>query len=158
MTSVSTAVERFRARAAAHGLEIVVSEFPAGTRTADDAAAAIGCDVAQIVKSLVFVADGLPVLCLTSGANRVDEVRLASVLGTASVTKANADQVRAATGYAIGGTPPFGHDTAITTVCDRDLTVLDEIWAAAGSPNAVFPLTPGTLLTITAARVADISA
>jgi prolyl-tRNA editing enzyme YbaK/EbsC (Cys-tRNA(Pro) deacylase) len=158
MTRASTAVERFRERAAAHGLEIVVSEFPAGTRTADDAAAAIGCDVAQIVKSLVFVADGVPVLCLTSGANRVDEAKLASVLDTPSVAKANADQVRAATGYAIGGTPPFGHDTAITTVCDRDLTALDEVWAAAGSPNAVFPLTPRTLLTITAARVADISA
>jgi prolyl-tRNA editing enzyme YbaK/EbsC (Cys-tRNA(Pro) deacylase) len=154
----STAVERFRTRAAAHGLEIVVSEFPAGTRTAPDAAAAIGCDVAQIVKSLLFVADGAPVLCLTSGANRVDEAKLAAVLGTPLVAKADADLVRTATGYAIGGTPPFGHDTTITTVCDRDLTTLDEIWAAAGTPNTVFALTPASLLSITTAVVADVSA
>jgi prolyl-tRNA editing enzyme YbaK/EbsC (Cys-tRNA(Pro) deacylase) len=154
----STAVERFRARAATHGLQIVVFEFPAGTRTASDAAEAIGCDVAQIVKSLVFVAERTPVLCLTSGANRVDETALAATLGVERVTKADADQVRAATGYAIGGTPPFGHDTAITTVCDRDLIGLEEVWAAAGTPNTVFPLSPATLLAITTARVADISA
>ena len=154
----STAVERFRARAAAHGLEIVVSEFPAGTRTASDAAEAIGCEVAQIVKSLVFVAGQRPVLCLTSGANRVDETALAAAIGVERVTKADADQVRAATGYAIGGTPPFGHDTAVTTVCDRDLTGFDEVWAAAGTPNTVFPLAPATLLAITEATVAEISA
>lgn len=154
----STAVERFRDRATAHGLEIAVSEFPAGTRTAADAAEAIGCDVAQIVKSLVFVADRTSVLCLTSGANRVDEVALAAALGVGRVTKADADQVRRATGYAIGGTPPFGHDTAITTVCDRNLTGFDEVWAAAGTPNTVFPSSPATLLAITGAMVADISA
>ncbi len=154
----SNANERFRTRAAAHGLQIVMSEFPAGTRTAADAADAIGCDVAQIVKSLVFVADRVPVLCLTSGANRVDEAKLAMALGTSRVAKADADQVRAATGYAIGGTPPFGHDTPITTVCDRDLTGFEEVWAAAGTPNTVFPLSPSVLLAITTALVADISA
>ncbi len=154
----SNATERFRTRAAAHGLQIVMSEFPAGTRTAADAAEAIGCDVAQIVKSLVFVADRAPVLCLTSGANRVDEAKLAMALGTSRVAKADADQVRAATGYAIGGTPPFGHDTTITTVCDRDLTGFEEVWAAAGTPDTVFPLSPSVLLAITTALVADISA
>jgi prolyl-tRNA editing enzyme YbaK/EbsC (Cys-tRNA(Pro) deacylase) len=153
----SKAVERFRARAAAHGLDIEVSEFPAGTRTAADAARAIGCDVGQIVKSLVFVADDVAVLCLTSGANRVDETKLAAALGTSAIGKADADRVRAATGYAIGGTPPFGHDTAITTVCDRDLVGFDEIWAAAGTPNTVFALTPSSLLSITTPLVADIA-
>jgi prolyl-tRNA editing enzyme YbaK/EbsC (Cys-tRNA(Pro) deacylase) len=153
----SRAVERFRTRAAAHGLDIEVSEFPAGTRTAAEAAAAIGCEVAQIVKSLVFMADGHPVLCLTSGANRVDERKLAAVLGAADVGRADADQVRAATGYAIGGTPPFGHDTAVAIVCDRDLAGHEEVWAAAGTPTSVFPLTPATLLSITSATLSDIS-
>ena len=154
----SRATERFRTRAATHGLEIEVSEFPAGTRTAADAAEAIGCDVAQIVKSLVFVADDAPVLCLTSVAKRVDETKLAAALGTEQVTKEDADQARAATGYVIGGTPPFGHDTTITTVCDRDLTVFEEVWAAAGTPDTVFPLRPSVLLAISSALVADVSA
>lgn len=153
----SNAVQRFTERATGVGVAVAVAEFPAGTRTAAEAAAAIGCDVAQIVKSLVFTADDSLVLALTSGANRVDEVRLAEVLGVERVRKADADQVRAATGYAIGGTPPFGHDTPVTTVCDRDLTRFEEVWAAAGSPTTVFPLTPALLLSVTGARVADIA-
>ncbi len=152
------AVERFRARAVAIGVDVEVRAFPQGTRTAADAAAAIGCEVAQIVKSLVFDADGVPVLALTSGANRVDESRLAEHLGAAHVRKADADQVRAATGYAIGGTPPFGHDTTITVLCDRDLLDHDEVWAAAGTPSTVFPLTPATLLTATGATVVELAA
>lgn len=148
-------VERFLARAQAAGVEVAVKEFPAGTRTAQDAAAAIGCDVAQIVKSLVFVADGSPVLALTSGANRVDEPALAEALGASQVAKADAAQVREATGYAIGATPPFGHDTPIRVVCDQTLTEHEEIWAAAGSPSSVFPLAPATLLEVTGATVAD---
>ncbi len=153
----STAVERFRDRAEQVGFDIEVSEFPQGTRTAADAAAAIGCDVAQIVKSLVFMADGRPVLALTSGANRVDEGRLAAALGAQQVRKADAQEVRDATGYAIGGTPPFGHEREVTIVCDRDLTAYDEVWAAAGSPNHVFPLTPDDLLATTGARVIDVT-
>ncbi|WP_083441455.1 YbaK/EbsC family protein [Nitriliruptor alkaliphilus] len=148
------AVTRFLERARTLGLDPEVRTFPAGTRTAADAAAAIGCDVAAIVKSLVFIADGRAVLALTSGANRADEAALAAAIGASSLRKADADEVRTATGYAIGGTPPFGHDTPLPVACDRDLTALDEVWAAAGTPSTVFPLTPAQLLTATGARVA----
>lgn len=148
------AVARFLERARAAGLDPEVRTFPDGTRTAADAAAAVGCEVAAIVKSLVFVADGQPVLALTSGANRADESALAAALGASELRKADADEVRAATGYAIGGTPPVGHDTELPVVCDRDLTELDEIWAAAGTPSTVFPSTPDQLLAATGARVA----
>lgn len=148
------AVVRFLERARAVGLEPEVRTFPSGTRTAAAAAAAVGCEVAAIVKSLVFIADGRAVLALTSGANRADEAALAAVLGATTLRKADADEVRSATGYAIGGTPPVGHDTPLPVVCDRDLTELDEIWAAAGTPSTVFALTPAQLLTATGARVA----
>ena len=154
----SSAVDRFRDRAARAGVDVDVKEFTAETRTAADAAAAIGCDVAQIVKSLVFVADGQAVLALTSGANRVDEPKLAAHLGVDQVRKADAAEVRAATGYAIGGTPPFGHDSALTIVCDRDLMDHREIWAAAGTPRTVFPLSPAVLLATTGATIADFAA
>jgi len=154
----SDAVERFRRSAQERGLRIEVREFPAGTRTAKDAAAAIGCEVAQIVKSLVFMAGDEPVLALTSGRNRVDEDKLAAAIGGTEVRKADADEVRAATGYAIGGTPPFGHDTRLTIVCDQDLVGFDEVWAAAGTPSTVFGLTPEQLLIATDARVVDLSA
>ena len=150
-------VDRFQRAAAEHGLSVEVSEFPAGTRTAVDAAAAIGCDVAQIVKSLVFVADDTPILVLTSGANRVDTDALARHLGATEVRKADADEVRAATGYAIGGTPPFGHATPLRVVCDRHLTTFTEVWAAAGSPSSVFPLAPEVLLQVTGADVIDLA-
>jgi prolyl-tRNA editing enzyme YbaK/EbsC (Cys-tRNA(Pro) deacylase) len=153
---VANGVERFEAEARSRGLDLEVREFPQGTRTAQDAAAAIGCDVAQIVKSLVFVADDEPVLVLTSGANRVHEPTLRDVLGASSFRKADADEVREATGYAIGGTPPFGHRRPLRILCDRDLTVHEEIWAAAGSPSTVFGLTPATLLEVTDAEVVDV--
>jgi prolyl-tRNA editing enzyme YbaK/EbsC (Cys-tRNA(Pro) deacylase) len=150
---VANGVDRFQDEARARGLDIEVREFPQGTRTAEDAAAAIGCDVAQIVKSLVFVADDEPVLVLTSGANRVHEATLRDALGVGSFRKADADEVREATGYAIGGTPPFGHRQHLRVVCDRDLTLHDEVWAAAGTPSTVFPLSPTTLLEATDAQV-----
>jgi prolyl-tRNA editing enzyme YbaK/EbsC (Cys-tRNA(Pro) deacylase) len=153
----TSGVERFLERTSELGLEVEVREFPAGTRTAADAAAAIGCEVGQIVKSLVFVADDRPVLVLTSGANHVDEARLAGHLGTSSVRKADADEVRAATGYAIGGTPPFAHDTDLAVCCDRDLTAYPQVWAAAGSPTTVFPIAPEVLLRATDAHVLDVS-
>jgi Cys-tRNA(Pro) deacylase len=153
----STAVERFRAHAEQHGIDVEVVEFPQETRTAQAAADAIGCDVAQIVKSLVFMADERPVLALTSGANRVDEGKLAAILGATEVRKADADEVRAATGYAIGGTPPFGHTNHLDVVCDRDLTRFDPVWAAAGLPTTVFAIRPEVLLDVTGAEVADLS-
>jgi prolyl-tRNA editing enzyme YbaK/EbsC (Cys-tRNA(Pro) deacylase) len=153
----SDAVARFTARAEAVGIEVHTRTFPEGTRTAVDAAAAVGCDVAQIVKSLVFIADDGPVLALTSGANRVDEGKLAAALDTGSVRKADADEARAATGYAIGGTPPFGHETRLAVLCDQDLVDHDQLWAAAGTPMDVFPLTPAQLIAASAATIADIA-
>jgi prolyl-tRNA editing enzyme YbaK/EbsC (Cys-tRNA(Pro) deacylase) len=153
---VANGVDRFQQEARARGLDIEVREFPQGTRTAQDAAAAIGCDVAQIVKSLVFMADEQPVLVLTSGANRVHEATLRDALGAVSFRKADADEVREATGYAIGGTPPFGHRQPLRVLCDRDLTTHEEVWAAAGSPSTVFGLTPAALLEATDAEVVDV--
>lgn len=150
------ATDRFVAAAPAD-LDVDVHTFPDGTRTAADAAAAIGCDVAQIVKSLVFSGDDGPVLVLTSGANRVDTTKAATALGMTSLGKADADQVRAATGYAIGGTPPFGHPGPLPTLVDRDLLDHETVWAAAGTPDSVFPLTPDDLLAHTDATIADVA-
>lgn len=136
---------RFELAAERLGVTVEATHYPEGTRTAADAAAAIGCDVAQIVKSLVFVVDGTPILALTSGANRVDLDRLAAVADAESVSQADADTVRAATGYAIGGTPPFGHDTPLDTYLDEDLLRYDTVWAAAGTPSSCFPITPADL-------------
>jgi prolyl-tRNA editing enzyme YbaK/EbsC (Cys-tRNA(Pro) deacylase) len=125
-------------------------EFPAGTRTAQDAAAAIGCAVGQIVKSLVFMRGGEPVLVLCSGANTVDEQRL-------GLAKADAELVRRATGFAIGGVPPYGHTAPLETLVDEDLMGYDEIWAAAGTPRSVFPLTPAQLLERSGGTVTRVS-
>ncbi len=154
---MATGVERFVERAAARGLEVVPREFPEGTRTAADAAAAIGCDVAQIVKSLVFVADGRPVLVLTSGANRVDLDRVAAQLDATEVRKATAAEVREATGYGIGGTPPLGHDTDLAVLLDADLTRHPVVWAAAGTATHVFALAPDELLSATDAVPAEVA-
>lgn len=149
----SSATERFTAAAADLGVDVEVTRYPEGTRTAADAAAAIGCDVAQIVKSLVFMADDAPLLALTSGANRVDTATLAEAVGAAVVRQANADEARSATGYAIGGTPPFGHAGGqVRTVLDPTLLDFATVWAAAGTPDSVFPLSPVTLLAATGAR------
>ena len=134
-----------------------VSTFPEGTRTAADAAAAVGCDVAQIVKSLVFRrSGGTALLVLASGRNRVDEAKLAALAGE-PVAKADAAFVREATGYAIGGVPPAGHPQPIETVVDADLLELDRVWAAAGTPQSVFPLTPDELVALSRGRVADVA-
>lgn len=155
---MATGLERFVARAAELGLTVRAQGFPDGTRTAEDAAAAIGCDVAQIVKSLVFMADGQAVLVLTSGRNRVDEAALARHLDAAEVRKAAAAEVRDATGYAIGGTPPLGHDQPLRVLCDPDLLAFEEVWAAAGTPQHVFPVQPSRLVEVTGAEVADVTA
>lgn len=149
------AVDRFRLAAADLGLDPQVREFPEGTRTAVDAARAVGCDVGQIVKSLVFAADDRPFVALTSGPNRADTVRLAELVGATTVRRATPEEARAATGFAIGGTPPFGYPERITVLMDRDLLAHDEVWAAAGTPSTVFPLTPEELLRTSGARTAD---
>ena len=135
-----------------------VSTFPAGTRTAADAAAAIGCDVAQIVKSLVFRKDsGGALLVLTSGRNRVDEAKVGALVAE-PIAKADAAFVREVTGFAIGGVPPAGHAAPIDTLVDRDLLALGELWAAAGTPQTVFPIEPDELVRLTGGRVADVAA
>jgi len=139
------------------GLGISVRQFPEGTRTATDAARAVGCDVAQIVKSLVFVAGGRPVIALVSGANRLDEKRLAAVAGE-PVVKADAETARTATGYAIGGVPPFGHATEVPVFMDRDLLGHAVVWAAAGRPDSVFEISPGRLLELSGATILDLKA
>jgi Cys-tRNA(Pro) deacylase len=129
------------------GLDITIKEFETSTRTAEDAANSIGCTVAQIVKSLLFVVDGQPTLVLVSGPNRLDEKKLAALCGVGrkKIKRADADIVREATGFAIGGVPPFGHQTKLPTYIDEDFWQFDIIWAAAGTPNAVFDITPDDL-------------
>jgi Cys-tRNA(Pro) deacylase len=151
-------VERVMAAARAAGLEIRVERFPEGTRTAEDAARAVGCEVAQIVKSLVFVAGAHPVLALVSGANRLDPQRLADAMGVAETRRADGDEARAATGFAIGGVPPFGHATDLPVVVDADLMDHATVWAAAGLPDAVFAIEPAELVRLTHGQVAEIAA
>jgi prolyl-tRNA editing enzyme YbaK/EbsC (Cys-tRNA(Pro) deacylase) len=142
---------------AALGFTLEVRTFAESTRTSAEAAAAVGCTVAQIAKSLVFRRKraGTPLLVIASGANRVDEKKLAAALGE-PVARPDADYVRGETGYAIGGIPPVGHDRRIETLIDDDLLALGEIWAAAGTPNAVFRLTPADLVAMTGGRVMDL--
>ncbi len=150
-------VARVNDAARAAGLEIAVERFPEGTRTALDAARAVGCDVAQIVKSLVFMAGERPVLALVSGANRVDLDKLASALGTDTARRADGDEARDATGFAIGGVPPFGHARPVTVLVDRDLMLHARLWAAAGMPDAVFPITPDDLVRASGGSIADLA-
>jgi prolyl-tRNA editing enzyme YbaK/EbsC (Cys-tRNA(Pro) deacylase) len=150
-----SAIERFTGSARRLGVEPVVRRFPEGTKTAADAANAIGCDVAQIVKSLVFMADTRPVIAFTSGANRVDPTKLARVAGAAEARRATPEEARAATGFAVGGTPPFGHPSSLPTYIDPTLLAFQEVWAAAGTPDSVFPLTPQELQRAAGAEPAD---
>jgi prolyl-tRNA editing enzyme YbaK/EbsC (Cys-tRNA(Pro) deacylase) len=143
--------------AAAAGVAVAVRRFPDGTRTAEDAARAIGCDVAAIVKSLVLLSEAGPVLALVSGRNRVDYGKVGAALGVGGVHRANAEAARAATGFTIGGTAPFGHPAPLPTVLDRDLLALGEVWAAAGTPDTVFPVQAAALADATGAVIADVA-
>ncbi|WP_371616250.1 YbaK/EbsC family protein [Streptomyces sp. NBC_00454] len=147
---------RFAEALAELGLEPDVRTFPDGTRTAADAAAAIGCELSQIVKSLIFAADGVPVLVLMDGASRVDVEAVRKELGATAVTRADAALVRETTGYAIGGVPPFGHRTRTRVLADRALLAHQEVWAAAGTPHTVFPMAPRELIAHAGAVVADV--
>lgn len=151
-------VLRVSAHADAQGIPIAVRRFSATTRTATDAAAQIGCDVAAIVKSLVFLADGVPVVVLCSGADRVDLEKLRAAVGARGVRRATADEVKTATGYPIGGVAPFGHTGACAVVADRKLLEHPTVWAAAGLPDAVFEITPAALVRASGATVADFAA
>ncbi|AQS69162.1 YbaK/EbsC family protein [Streptomyces pactum] len=130
--------------------------FPEATRTAAEAAAAIGCELSQICKSLIFAADGVPVLVLMDGASRVDLDRVREVLGARKVTRARADVVRETTGYAIGGVPPFGHRDRTRVLADRSLLTHEVVWAAAGTPYAVFPMEPEELVATAGATLVDV--
>jgi Cys-tRNA(Pro) deacylase len=155
MVKPKAAVLRVEAALAAAGIESEVLHTPESARTAEDAAATIGTTVAQIVKSLVFTCDGSPVLALVSGTNRLDTKALGALAG-GRIERADADLVRSATGYAIGGIPPLGHATALPTWIDRDLLAFDVVWAAAGTPHAVFPVEPEALVRASGGTVADI--
>ena len=150
------AVEKFLQSVAPLGLTPEVREFDESTHTGAEAAAAIGCDVAAIVKSLLFEADGAPLLVLASGPNRVDTTALGHRLG-ATIGKADAATVKQATGYSIGAVPPFGHLTPLRTVLDETFLELDVVWAAAGSATAVFAIAPAELALLTDAEILPIS-
>jgi len=138
------------------GLEITTRRFPEGTKTAADAAAAIGVVVGQIVKSLVFGVDSEIVMALVSGSNQLDEKKLAAAAGGAKCSRVDADAVRAATGYPIGGVPPFGHGTQLRVFVDPDLLQYDEVWAAAGTWNDVFGATPVDIVRVADGLVTDL--
>ena len=159
MAQSSSSARRVRVALEAAGLGDRIRELDASTRTAEQAAAALGCEVAQIVKSLVFKRShgDRPVLAIASGANRVDEHKLERAAGEA-IGKADAAFVREHTGFAIGGVAPFAHPAPIDTYVDQDLLALPRLWAAAGTPNAVFYLTPEELLRVTGATVVELRA
>lgn len=158
-TPQAPASSRERVEAALRRLGIVtkIREFPQGTRTCADAAAAIGCSVAQIAKSVVMRGrqSGLPVVVIASGANRVCEAKVSALVGE-PLGRADAAFVRAATGFAIGGVAPVGHVGAVKLLVDEDLLALGEVWAAAGTPSTVFPVHASQLATLPGARVADV--
>lgn len=155
MEQQPSAPERVRAALTAAGVQARIQEFSGSTRTAQEAADAIGTGVGQIVKSLVFLAGETPVLALVSGSNQLDTLRLGSLTGS-RIGRADASAVRAATGYAIGGVPPAGFPTTIATYIDRDLAQYDVVWAAAGTPRHVFPITPADLQRLTGGKVVDL--
>jgi len=155
---LSNKAQRVQAALAEFGLDLVVIEFPESTRTAQEAADAVGCQVGQIVKSLIFQRQpsGEAILIAASGGNRVNEKQIKNLLGE-KIVRADADFVRQVSGYPIGGVPPLAHDQKIETIIDQDLLQYDQVWAAAGTPNAVFRLSPQQLVQITAGRVEKIT-
>jgi prolyl-tRNA editing enzyme YbaK/EbsC (Cys-tRNA(Pro) deacylase) len=149
-------VQRVVEAARSLGLDIEPRRFPDGTKTAADAAAAIGVDVGQIVKSLIFAVDGEVVLAYVSGANQLDEAKLAEAAGGLKCARVDADVVRNATGYPIGGVPPFGHATELRVFIDPDLLQWPEVWAAAGTWNDVFGIEPHRLVEASGGEVTDL--
>lgn len=147
---------RVRDALAAAGLDTQIVRVDPTARTAEGAAGAVGATVGQIVKSLIFLSDGAPVLALVSGANRLDVAKLERQTGGA-ITRADADAVRRATGYAIGGIPPLGHATALPVYCDEDLLMYEVVWAAAGTPDTVFAIAPSHLAGAIGAHVCDLA-
>ncbi|MEU1225489.1 YbaK/EbsC family protein [Streptomyces sp. NPDC005828] len=156
MTTHADAHPQFAAALQELGLDVEIRRFPDETRTAQQAAEAIGCAVAEIVKSLIFAADGVPVLVLMDGASRVDVERVRRELGAEKVTRADAKAVRETTGYAIGGVPPFGHRTRTRVLADRGILDHTVVWAAAGNPHTVFAMDPKTLVAHAGGALVDV--
>ena len=156
MSDVHPNVLRVVSAAKERGLEINTKRFPEGTKTAADAAAAIGVTVGQIVKSLVFGVDGEIVMALVSGSNQLDEKKLALAAGGAKCARVDADAVREATGFPIGGVPPFGHSTQLRVFVDPDLLQYDEVWAAAGTWNDNFGANPNDIVRVAGGVVTDL--
>lgn len=156
-SSLSPSAQKVQETLRARGFDCTVIEFVESTRTSAEAAARVGCSLGQIVKSLIFKGQtsGKAVLVLTSGANRVDESRIAAYAGE-PIGRADAEFVRSATGFAIGGVPPLGYPQPVETYLDEDLLQYEVIWAAAGTPNAVFALTPAQLQAMTGGQVATV--
>ena len=157
MTHLSPSAQKIQDILLARGFNLQVVEFEHTTRTSAEAAHAVGCDVGQIAKSLIFKGkqSGKAILIIASGANRVDEKKIKAIVGE-KVEKPDADFVREQTGFVIGGVPPLGHAQKLETLIDEDLLKFDEIWGAAGTPNAVFKLAPQDLVKMTEGKVADI--
>lgn len=151
-------VDRVRDYFVQRGIDIHVKELPSSTRTAQLAAEAVGTTLGSIVKSLVFIADGRAVLALVAGDQRADPAKIARHVNAPTARIANADEVRAATSYAIGGVPPVGHSQALETLVDQTLLRFDKVWAAAGAPNAVFEIETKKLIELTQGRIEDIAA
>lgn len=145
MSKTHRNVQRVVDAGAELGVDVVPRHFPQGAKTAQDAADAIGCQVGQIVKSLIFAVDEEVVLAYVSGSNQLDEAKLAAAAGGGRCERVDADTVRTSTGFPIGGVPPFAHATSLRTFVDPDLLDHDEVWAAAGTWNDVFPLSPEAL-------------
>ncbi len=141
-----------------YGFDVDVHEFPEGTKTAADAADAVGCSVEQIASGIVLDADGELVVSITSGANRVSMAKVGELVDVeaSTVSMADADDIKATLGWSIGGVPPFCHETSVPVFLDETLLEFDEVWAAAGTPKAVFPIDPETLVELAGAAVADV--
>ena len=156
MTEIHRNVRRVIEAGEALGVAVEPQNFPAGAKTAQDAADAIGCDVGQIVKSLIFAVDGDVVLAYVSGSNQLDESLLAMAAGGERCERVDADVVRETTGFPIGGVPPFGHTSELSVFVDPDLLLHDEVWAAAGTWHDVFPLEPDVLVRVSGGTVVEL--
>jgi len=154
---LSASAQRVQDALNATGIAAAIIEYDVPARTSAEAAAVLGCSVAQIAKSLIFkTASGSPILVIASGANRVDEAKVAAFVGE-SIGRADAQFVRDCTGYAIGGIPPLGHARKLSTLIDRELLRFDTIYAAGGTPHAMFPLSPADLVRVVDGRVTDVA-
>ncbi|RPI22059.1 MAG: YbaK/EbsC family protein [Actinobacteria bacterium] len=157
MTDLPEATRRFLDAVADLDVTITPRVFPDGTKTSADAAAAVGCDLAQIAKSIVFMVDGEPLIVLMSGDRRVDPVKLAAASGATEARRATLEEAREHTGYAAGGTPAFGHRQPVRVLADVSLRRNDDVWSAAGTPTTVYPIALADLVALSAAEWADVA-